>query len=97
MRNIIYSGVLAISLLVPAVASAQTPAAPPAPASEQYLVLRPAQLLAIGAGVVVGALVFQVAVPTRLGVLAGAVIGGYLGDFWYSGSQLELHVTTPKT
>ncbi len=97
MRNFVYSGVLSLSLLVPVAANAQTPAAPPAPANEQYLVLRPAQLLAIGAGVVVGALVFQVAVPTRLGVLAGAVVGGYLGDFWYSGSQLELHVTTPKT
>ena len=59
--------------------------------------VRPAQLLAIGAGVVVGALVFQVAIPTRLGLIAGAVIGGYLGDFWYTGSQLELHITTPKT
>jgi hypothetical protein len=46
---------------------------------------------------VVGALVAQVAVPTRLGLLAGAVIGGYLGDFWYTGSQIELHIATPKT
>ncbi len=96
MRNTVCSGVLALSLLVPAVASAQTPAAP-APASEQLIVMRPAQLLAIGAGVVVGALVFQVAIPTRLGLIAGAVIGGYLGDFWYSGNQLELHITAPKT
>ena len=103
MRTTICSGVLAISLLVPAMASAQaaTPApaapAPAAPASEETLVLRPTQLLAIGAGVVVGALVAEVAVPTRLGLLAGAVIGGYLGDFWYTGSQLEFHVTAPKT
>ena len=96
MRNTVCSGVLALSLLLPAAAQAQTAAAP-APASEQLIVLRPSQLLAIGAGVVVGALVAQVAIPTRLGLLAGAVIGGYLGDFWYTGSQLELHVTAPKT
>ena len=96
MRNTICSGVLALSLLVPVAAQAQAAAAP-APASEQLIVLRPSQLLAIGAGVVVGALVAQVAIPTRLGLLAGAVIGGYLGDFWYTGSQLELHVTAPKT
>ncbi len=99
MRNTVCSAVLALSLLAPAVASAQTPAspAPAAPVSEQLIVMRPAQLLAIGAGVVIGALVFQVAVPTRLGLIAGAVIGGYLGDFWYSGNQIELHITAPKT
>lgn len=94
MRNTVCSGILALSLLVPVAAQAQ---AAPAPASEQLIVLRPSQLLAIGAGVVVGALVAQVAVPTRLGLLAGAVIGGYLGDFWYTGSQIELHIATPKT
>ena len=78
-------------------AAAQAQAAGPAPASEELIVVRPSQLLAIGAGVVVGALVAQVAVPTRLGLLAGAVIGGYLGDFWYSGSQIEVHINTPKT
>jgi len=91
MRNILYSGVLAAGLLLPAMASAQT-----APASDQAVVLRPGQLLSIGAGVIVGALVAEIAVPTRLGLVAGAVIGGYLGDFWYTGSQLEVHVTTPK-
>jgi hypothetical protein len=96
MRKIVYSGILAASLLAPVAASAQTPA-PAAPATEQLIVLRPGQLLAIGAGLVVGALAFQVAVPTRLGLIAGAVIGGYLGDFWYTGSQLELHVITPKS
>ena len=93
MRTALCSAVLALSLLVPAIANAQAAA----PASEQAYVIRPAQLLAIGAGVVVGAVVAEVAVPTRLGLLAGAVIGGYLGDFWYSGSQLEFHVTTPKS
>lgn len=100
MRNTVCSGVLALSLLVPAIASAQTPAAPaPAapPADQQIVVLKPAQLLAIGTGIVVGALVFQVAIPTRLGLIAGAIVGGYLGDFWYTGRQLELHISTPKT
>lgn len=101
MRKAVCSGVLAISLLAPVMASAQTP--PPAPApvappqNTDIVVLRPAQLLAIGAGVVVGALAFQVAVPTRLGLIAGALVGGYLGDFWYSGRQLELHISPPKT
>lgn len=96
MRNTVCSGILALSLLVPVAAQAQSAAAP-APVTDTSIVLRPGQLLAIGAGVVVGALVAQVAIPTRLGLVAGAVLGGYLGDFWYSGSQLELHVTTPKT
>ncbi len=94
MRNTVCSGILALSLLLPAAAQAQTATTP---ASEQLIVLKPTQLLAIGAGVVVGALVAQVAIPTRLGLIAGAVIGGYLGDFWYTGSQLELHISTPKT
>jgi len=99
MRNTVYSGVLALSLFVPAMASAQTAAAPApaAPASEELVVLRPAQLLAIGTGLVVGALVFQAVLPSRLGVIAGAVLGGYLGDLWYSGRSLELHVAGPKT
>lgn len=94
MRNTVCSGILALSLLLPVAAQAESA---PAPASEQLIVLKPSQLLAIGAGVVVGALVAQVAIPTRLGLLAGAVIGGYLGDFWYTGSQIELHIATPKT
>lgn len=95
MRTTVCSGILALSLLLPVAAQAQ--GAAPAPASEQLIVLRPSQLLAIGTGVVVGALVAQVAIPTRLGLIAGAVLGGYIGDFWYTGSQIELHISTPKT
>ena len=99
MRNVLCTGALALTLLAPVAASAQSASASPSlpgmTASEQLIVLRPAQLMAIGAGLIAGAVVVQAAIPTRLGLLAGAALGGYLGNLWYGGRQLELHVSTP--
>ena len=89
MRTKVLAGVLALGLMAPGLASAQT-------TSDESIVLRPSQLLAIGAGVVAGSLVAQAALPTRLGTLLGAAFGGYLGNLWYTGRQLELNMSTPK-
>lgn len=98
MRKAIITGVLATSMLLPAVAHAQAaaPAAPPAVIkTEPLVVIRPAQVLAIGAGVIVGVVVAEALVSTELGLLAGGAIGGYLANIWYGGGQLELHTVVP--
>ena len=59
---------------------------------------RPAQWLAIGAGVVVGAVVVDALIPADLAYIVGGVVGGYLANVWYNGRQLELHMgTVPKS
>jgi hypothetical protein len=89
---------LAAWLLAPIVSyaeSAPPAAAAPAVKSDQIFVLRPAQLLAVGAGVVVGAALIEALLPTELGYIVGGAVGGYLANIWYSGRELEIHLGTP--
>src|SRR4051794_3267024 len=53
----------------------------------QVYVVRPAQVLAIGAGVIVGIAVMEALIPTALGYTAGGIVGGYLANVWYGGRQ----------
>jgi hypothetical protein len=99
MHKAVFVGLLATSLAAPVSAFAQ-PAASAAPTAttEQLVVIRPAQWLAIGAGVVVGAVVVDALIPTDLAFIAGGIVGGYLANVWYNGRQLEVHMgTVPKT
>jgi len=98
MTKALLAGMLAAGLLAPAAVHAQS--APSTTAelqakTEQIFVIRPAQVLAIGAGVVVGVVVIEALIPTELGYLVGGVVGGYLANVWYTGRQLEIHMGTP--
>jgi hypothetical protein len=100
MQKTLLAGILAASVVAPTAVYAQpTPAAPAVsdPKTEQVFVVRPAQVLAIGAGVVVGIVVMEALIPTELGYIAGGIVGGYLANVWYGGRQLEIHMgTVPK-
>ena len=63
--------------------------------TEQIFVIRPTQLLVIGAGIVIGAVAGEALLTTDLGYLVGGIVGGYISNFWYDGQQLELHIATP--
>jgi hypothetical protein len=84
MRNIALLAMLVLFGLMPFAASAQqrAPAAPPAQAQAADSV-NYNKILAIGAGVVVGAVVFESVAVGDAMVLVGGVAGGLLGAWWY--------------
>ena len=98
MHKAIIVGVLAAGLSAPVAAYAQ-PAAPARPAAtEDVVTIRPAQWLAIGAGVVVGAAVLDVIMPSNVAFVVGGVVGGYLANVWYNGREVTLQMATvPKS
>ena len=66
--------------------------------AEEVVVIRPAQWLAVGAGVVVGAAVLDVIMPSNVAFVVGGIVGGYLANVWYSGREVQLQMTTaPKS
>jgi len=98
MKIALLSGIMTVGLLMPIAVFAQsaTPALPPPGVkTEQIFVLRPSQMLMIGAGIVSGAVVAEALLSTAFGYLVGGIVGGYLADVWYNGQQLELHLGTP--
>ena len=93
-----YTEPVALTLAQSAPAStvlAQSPLALPENKTEQVFVIRPAQILAIGAGVVSGAVIVEALFSTDLGYLIGGAVGGYLANLWYGDRQLEIHLGTP--
>jgi hypothetical protein len=89
---------MTVGLLLPIAAlaeSAPPPPSPPAIKTDQVFVIRPTQVLMIGAGIVSGAVVVEALFSTDFGYLVGGVVGGYLAHVWYNGQQLELHLGTP--
>ncbi len=98
MQKAILVGVLAASLAAPVASYAQSagPAAPSAK-TEEVFTIRPAQWLAIGAGVIVGAAVLDVVLPSQMAFVVGGVVGGYLANVWYNGREVQLQMSTgPK-
>ena len=86
---------VALSVALPmqvAYAQAPAPAAAASDKTDTLLVIRPAHILAIGAGVVGGVIVGEALFASDLGVVVTGVLGGYLANVWYSGRQLELHI-----
>jgi hypothetical protein len=61
------------------------------------IVIRPAHIVAIGAGVLGGIVVGEAILATDLGIIVGGVLGGYLAHVWYGGRQIELNIASaPK-
>lgn len=91
--------VMVVSLAFPMQAAyAQAAPAAPAEKTETMVVIRPAQILAIGVGVAAGVIVGDALFSTELGMVVGGVLGGYLSHVWYSGRQIEVHLgTAPKS
>jgi hypothetical protein len=100
MHKAIIVGILATGLSAPVAAYAQPAAPAPArpAATEDVITVRPAQWLAIGAGVVVGAAVLDVVMPSNVAFIVGGVVGGYLANVWYNGREVTLQMATvPKS
>jgi hypothetical protein len=94
MRNMVLIGLLATGLAVPVAAYGQT-TPPAAKQSTNTEVAIDPQWLAIGAGVVVGAVVLELVLDTDVAFIIGGVVGGYLASVWYSGNEIRI-TTAPK-
>jgi len=98
MHKAIIVGLLATGLSMPVAAYAQPAAPAAARPSEEVVVIRPSQWLAIGAGAVVGAVLLDVILPSNVAIVVGGVVGGYLANVWYGGREVQVQMTTvPKT
>jgi hypothetical protein len=96
MHKAILVGLLATGLTAP-VASYAQPAAP-ARSSEEVVLIKPSQWLAIGVGAVVGAAALDVIMPSNVAFVLGGVVGGYLANVWYNGREVQFQMTTvPKS
>ncbi len=97
MSKTLLAGLLALGFAAPELALAQRPAPEPSQAQPAPIarpagwVIQPGQLVAVTAGVVVGAAAMEILVPTRLIYVLGAVAGGYLANTWYDGRRVEVH------
>lgn len=97
MHKAMLVGVLTASITIPLAAHAQPAPVAPAKPAEEVMVIRPAQWLAVGAGVVVGAVLLDVILPSNVAFVVGGVVGGYLANVWYGGREVQLQMTTvPK-
>lgn len=89
--------VMAVSLAFPMQAAYAQAAPAPVEKTETMLVIRPAQVLAIGVGVAGGLIVGDALLSSELGMIVGGVLGGYLAHVWYGGRQIEVHLgSVPK-
>jgi hypothetical protein len=95
MRKAMLAGLLATSLIAPVAAYAQATAPTMTQSTNAQVVIDP-QWLAIGAGVVVGAAVFNVVLDTDLAFILGGVVGGFLANVRYSGYEVRL-TSAPKS
>ena len=94
MQKAILVGLLATSLTAPVAAYAQPTTSAQ---TEQVFTIRPAQWLAVGAGVIVGAAVLDVVLPSQVAFVVGGIVGGYLANVWYNGREVQLQMSTsPK-
>jgi hypothetical protein len=66
---------------------------PSSPAGEPGI--DPAQVIAIGAGIVIGATLFSSLLSFRGATLLGAVAGGMVGNWWY-GDRSDIATLEPR-
>jgi len=98
MHKAVFIGLLAASLAAPIAANAQSASSAPAAANDQVVNIRPAQWLTVGVGVVVGAAVLDVIMPSNIAFVVGGIAGGYLANAWYNGKEVSVQLnTSPKT
>ena len=95
MRKFFLVLMIAVIGIFPLSVSAQnqSPAVPPAPAMIEGI--DASRLVVIGAGILIGAVAMEVLVAGDLAILAGAVAGGVLTDWWYRTQDNKSMV--PKT
>jgi hypothetical protein len=96
MRNLILVGALALLVLSPLTAAAQqTPA--PAPVIPPTIEGVPtAKVLAIGVGVLAGAVVVEVIAGGDVAAVVGGAAGGLLAAWWYDNSSGNLTRATMR-
>ncbi len=95
MQKVILTGFAAIALLASTTAHAQP--APPQQVTVN-LTIQPAQWLVVGAGVLVGAAVLDIVLPSNVAFVVGGAIGGYLANSWYTGQGVQIQTSAaPKT
>ena len=88
MRNLILVGALALLVLSPLTAAAQQRAAPAAPAIPSTIEgVATAKVLAIGIGVVLGAVATEALVAGEGVMLVGGVAGGLIAAWWYENAN----------
>jgi uncharacterized membrane protein YczE len=84
MQRLLLSGFLCCIAVLPAAADArdglQMAALSDAP---QVEVVDSFEVLAVGAGILIGAAAGYFLVPVSAGTLVGAIAGGIVGDWWY--------------
>ncbi len=86
MRRFLIILVLCAAWLVPQVAHAQNVA--PTPLNQGLGEgIEAGQLLAIGAGVIVGSVVLETVAMGHLSSILGGVLGGVVGNWWYNQSR----------
>ena len=101
MRNLILVGALALLVLSPLTAAAQQRAAPapaaPTPVAQGAIDGYPLnKLLAIGVGAILGAATSQAIIGGEVVALAGGVVGGLVGAWWYdNGSSVRVAMRAP--
>ena len=74
---------IAVIGMLPLSVSAQVQAPEAPPAQQGFDGIDGSRLVVIGAGILIGAVAMEVLVAGDLAILAGAVAGGFLTDWWY--------------
>ena len=98
MRKLMLTLLIAAIGVLPAAAYADKPTIVPvqAPApSGAEMGIDPAKVIAIGAGVVIGATVFSSLLSFRGAAALGAVVGGLIGNWWY-GDRSDIASLEPR-
>jgi hypothetical protein len=98
MRKLILTVLVAAIGVLPIVAHADelriVPAQLPTPPAVEPGV-DPAKVIAIGAGIVIGATVFSSLLSFRGATVLGAVVGGMVGNWWY-GDHSDIATLEPR-
>ncbi|MBI1774070.1 MAG: hypothetical protein HYR63_01860 [Proteobacteria bacterium] len=96
MRRLLTIAFVAMIALLPVSGYAQQAAPAPAPAMPQLGGLSGGKALAIGAGILVGAVIVSTPLSVRGATLLGALAGGVLASWWYDERSAALALDPTK-